>query len=188
MLDDMTAAATSLDFFDAMAMSLVFLFDFGFLFFFGRVLLSVIPFDTGPVAFGARLKAFLGPNVGAMKLSGRRTASLRPSGGGSRTNGAETLGDAILGNCDEFGRAAWRSGKAVFPGELGSKHLVDSFCIGRVGKGASRYVDVFVVTNPESARESGFRLSVCGLVDILAEVNPEWDSWAGVGIEVWSWG
>ena len=75
-LDVMTAAATSLDFFDAVAMSLIFLFDFGFLFFFGRALVSVFPFDNGPVAFGAGLKAFLGPNVGAMKLSARRTASL----------------------------------------------------------------------------------------------------------------
>ena len=70
-LDDVTTAATSLDFFDAVAMSLVFLFDFGFLFFFGRALLSDFPFDTGPVAFGAGLKAFLGPSVGAMKLNAR---------------------------------------------------------------------------------------------------------------------
>ena len=76
LLDDMTTAATSLDFFDAVAMSLVFLIDFGFLLFFGRALLSDFPFHTGPVAFGAGLKAFLGPNVGAMKLSGRRTACL----------------------------------------------------------------------------------------------------------------
>ena len=64
-VDVMTAAATSLDF-----------LAFGFLVFFGRVLISVFPFDTGPVAFVAGLKAFLGPNVGAMKLSARRTASL----------------------------------------------------------------------------------------------------------------
>ena len=125
-LDGMRAA-TSLDF-----------FAFGFLVFFGRTLLSVVPFDAGPVAFGARLKAFLGPNVGAMKLVGRRTASLRPSGGCSRTNGAETLGDAVCVNCDEFGRGAWGSEKAVLVCALGCKHLVDSFCIGRVVNVASR--------------------------------------------------
>ena len=111
-LDVRTTAATSLDF-----------FAFGFLFFFGRALLTVVPFDAGPVAFGARLKGFLGPNVGAMKLSASLTASLRPSGCGSRTNGAETLCDAVGVNCDEFGRAAWRSGKAVLVGALGCKHL-----------------------------------------------------------------
>ena len=64
-LDVMSAAATSLDF-----------LAFGFLVFFGRLLLSVFPFDTGPVAFGARLKAFFVLNVGAMKLKARRTACL----------------------------------------------------------------------------------------------------------------
>ena len=59
-------------------MSLVFFFDMGFLVFFGRTLLTVCPFDTGPVAVGAGLNAFLGPNVGAMKLSARRTAACYP--------------------------------------------------------------------------------------------------------------
>ena len=121
------AAATSLDF-----------LGFGFLVFFGRVLLSVFPFDTGPVAFGAGLKAFIGPNVGAMKLSARRTACLCPSGGPSRTNGAETLGDPVGVNREEFGRAAWRSGQTVLVSALGCKHLVYSFCIGRVVNVASR--------------------------------------------------
>ena len=129
-----SVAAAVLDVMTAAAMSLVFLFDLGLLVFFGRALLSFFPFDTGQVTFGARLKAFLGPNVGAMKLSARRSASLRPSGGGSRRNGADTLGDAMLGNSDEFGRAAWGSAK----GALGCKHLVDSFCIGRVVNMASR--------------------------------------------------
>ena len=57
LLDDMTAVSTSLDFFDAVAMSHVFFFDLGFLVFFGRALLSVFPFDARPVAFGAGLKA-----------------------------------------------------------------------------------------------------------------------------------
>ena len=135
-LDVMTAAATSLDFFDAVAISLVFFFNLGFLVFFGRALLSVV--TTLPCAIVILVRG------GAMKLSARRTASLRPSGGGSRTNGAETLGDAILGNSDEFGRAAWRSGKAGlqtscgFKGALGCTHLVDSFCIGRVVNVACR--------------------------------------------------
>ena len=127
--DVMTAAATSLDFFDAVAISLVFFFDLGFLVFFGRALVSV---PTLPSAIDFLVRG------GAMKLSARRTASLRRSGGGSWTNGAEAFGDAVGVNCDEFGRAAWRSWKAVLPGELGSKHLVDSFCIGRVGTVASR--------------------------------------------------
>ena len=55
--------ATSLDFFD-------------FRVFFGRAVTCAIPFDTGPVAFGAGLVAFLGPSVGAMTLSARRKASL----------------------------------------------------------------------------------------------------------------
>ena len=49
------AAEAVLDVMTAATMLLVFLFDFGFLVFFGRALLSVFPFDTGPVAFGARL-------------------------------------------------------------------------------------------------------------------------------------
>ena len=36
--------------------------------------------------------------------------------------------------------------------------------------------------------ESGFSLTVCGLADKLVEVNPEWDSWAGIWIAVLSWG
>ena len=56
----------------------------------------------------------------------------------SRTNGAETLGGAVGVNCDEFGRAAWRSGKAVLVGALGCKHLVDSFSIGRIVNVARR--------------------------------------------------
>ena len=125
LLDDMTAAATSLDFFDAVAMSLVF-FDLGFLVFFGRALLSVVTKLPSAIDFLVR--------GGAMKLSARRTASLRPSGGGCRANGAEAFGDAVGVNCDEFGRGAWGSGKA----ELGCKHLSDSFCIGRVVNVARR--------------------------------------------------
>ena len=184
LLDVMTAAATSLDFFNAVSMSFVFLFDFGFLDFLWRALLSVFPIDTGPVALGARLKAFLGPIVGAMKLSARRTARLRPSGGGCWANRAEAFGDAGGVDCHEFGRAALRSGK----GALGCKHLADSFSFGRVVKVGSRYGYVLVVTDADSARESGFSLSVCVPGDILVEVTPEWESWAEIGIAVGNWG
>ena len=126
LLDDMTAAATSLDFFDAVAMSLVFFFDLGFLVFFGRALLSVV--TTLPCAIDFLVRG------GAMKLSARRTACLRPSGVGCRANRAEAFGDAVGVNCNEFGRCAWGSEKAA----LGCKHLADSFCIGRVVNVARR--------------------------------------------------
>ena len=73
-----------------------------------------------------------------MNLSAPGTDSLRHSGGGCRRNGAETLGDAVGVNSDEFGRGAWGSGKAVLEGVLCCKQLVDSFCIGRVVNVASR--------------------------------------------------
>ena len=107
---------------------------FAFRIFLGRA----VTFDAGPVAFGARLKAFLGPNAGAMKVSARRTASLRPSCGDSRVNGAEPLADSVGLNCVEIGRASWGTGKAMLPGVHGLKHLDDRFSIGRVAKVARR--------------------------------------------------
>ena len=66
-----SAVASSLHFF--------FDFDFDFLVFFGHAGISVavgVPFDAGPVAFGARLKAFLCPSVGGMKLSCSKKSKL----------------------------------------------------------------------------------------------------------------
>ena len=71
------------------ASSLNSFFDFDFLVFFGHAGIfhaTGVPFDAGPVAFGVRLKAFLGPNVGAMKLNARRRATLRASDDASRAN------------------------------------------------------------------------------------------------------
>ena len=67
----------------AVASSLHFFFDLDFLVFFGHAGIfdaTGVSFDAGPVAFGARFKAFFGPSVGAMKLIARRRASLRSSG------------------------------------------------------------------------------------------------------------
>ncbi len=72
-------------------------------------------------------------------------------------------------------------------GAIGCKHLLDSFCVGRVVNMASEYLDLLLVTNPDSAGESVFNLSICGLVDIFFEVNPECESWAGIGIVVGNW-
>ena len=140
LLDVMTAA-TSLD------------FDLDFLVF-GRPLVSVV--SPLPWAIDFLVRGC------AMKLNARQTASLQPIGGGARSNRAEALGDAVGVDCDEFGRGPCGSGKAV----LCCKHLEDSFCIGRVTNLASRYGDVLLVANPESARESGFSLSGGALVDI----------------------
>ena len=131
---------------------------------------------------------------------------MRPTGVGCRANRAEAVGDTIGLNCDEFGRAAWRSWKAVLVEVLGCKHLLDSFYIRRVVNVARLYGDILLVAARESAKgfgfslsagglgdilvevnaegESGFSLSVCGLVDILTEDNPEWESWAQIGIAV----
>ena len=156
------------------ASSLHFLFDFDFLVFFGHGGISVapaVPCDAGPVSFGARLKPFLGPSVGAMKFSARRRASLRPSGGPSRANRGETLGDPVSVNSDEFWRAPWGRGKAVLPGVLGFEHFVEPFSIGLVANVARWQGDVLVGANPESPRESRFSLSVWGLVDVIVEFN-----------------
>ena len=58
-----------------------------------------------------------------MKLSGRRTARLRPSEGGCRANPSEAFGDAVGDDCDEFGRAAWRSVNSVLVGALAATIL-----------------------------------------------------------------
>ena len=116
----------------AVGTSLVF-FDFDFLVFIARALTSFaigVHFDAGPVTVSADLTAFLRPSGGMMKLSALRTASLRPSGGGSMANRVETLDHAVAINRDVLGSAPWVRGKAVLPGELGLKHLVDPFCIG----------------------------------------------------------
>ena len=149
------AAASSLHF-----------FDFDFLVFFGHAAISV--------AAGISLRC------GARKLNARRRASLRPSGGPSRANRGETLGDPVCVKSDEFWRAPCGRGKAVLPGVLGFEHLVDPFSIGRVANVASRQGDVLVVANPESPRESRFSLSVCGLVDVFVEFNTDRNSGAGI--------
>ena len=97
-----------------MASSLHLFFDLDFLDFFGHAGIFDaigVPFDAGPVAFGACLKAFLGPSVGAMKLNARRRASLRSSGGASRANRGETLDEPVCVNSDELGRAPGGSGR-----------------------------------------------------------------------------
>ena len=107
-LDVLTAAGMSLDF-----------FDLDFIVFFGLALISLV--FTLPCAIVFLVRG------DPMKLSARRTASMRPSGAGCRANHAEAFGDAVCVDCDEFGTGAWGSGKAV----LFCKHLLDSFCIGR---------------------------------------------------------
>ena len=107
---------------------------FDFRAFFGRA----VTFDAWPLAVGAALVAVFGPSVGTMKLIARRTASFRPSGGVSMANRVEMLGEPILGNSNEFAMAPWGREKAVVAGVLGFKHLVNSLCVGRVGKGARR--------------------------------------------------
>ena len=104
------AVVISLDFFDFV--------------FFGHALPSV--------AIGVPLSGF------AIKLSALRTARLRPSSGASSANRSETLADAVGVNRAELGRGPCRRGKAVFHGELGLKHLVDPFGIGRVVNVASQ--------------------------------------------------
>ena len=94
------------------------------------------------------------------------------------------LGDPIGVNCDEFGSAPLGKRKAVLPGVLGFEHLVDSFCIGLVANVSRRLGDVLVVAYPESASESRFSLSVCGLVDVLVEFNAEKKSGAGIVVAV----
>ena len=115
----------------AVGISLVF-FDFGV--FFG----GSVTFDAGPVTSLAGLVAFLCPSLGTRKFTARPTDSLRPSGGDSRTNRLQTLGDPFGVNRAEFGRASWGSVKAVLSGVLGLKHLVDPFSIGRGAKVARR--------------------------------------------------
>ena len=122
---------------------------------------------------------------GVMKLSARRRASLRSSGGGaSRANRGETLGDPVSVNSDEFWRAPCGRRKAVLPGVLGFEHLVDPFSIGRVAKVARRQGDVLVGADPEAPRESRFSLNVCGLVDVFVEFNTERKSGAGIVVVV----
>ena len=137
----------------AAASSLHFFFDFDFRVFFGHAGISVTP--------GVPLRC------GAMKLSARRRASLRSTGGASRANRGETLGDPVCVNTDEFWRAPWGRRKAVLPGVLGFEHLVDPFSIRLVANVARWQGDVLVVANPESPRESGCSLSVCCLVDVF---------------------
>ena len=86
-----TAAASSVDFLD-------------FRVFLGRS----VTFDAGTVTLGAGLVAL---RCGAMKFSARRTASLRPNGGDSRPNGAQTLGDSVGVNRDAFGTAPCGRGR-----------------------------------------------------------------------------
>ena len=75
----------------SVASSLHFFFDFDFLVFFGHTCISVA--QVVPLSRDA------------LKMSARRRASLRPSGGGSSANRAEVLGDAGVVNRDEFERA-----------------------------------------------------------------------------------
>ena len=109
---------------------------------------------------------------------------MRPTGVGCRANRAEAVGDTIGLNCDEFGRAAWRSWKAVLVEVLGCKHLLDSFYIRRVVNVARLYGDILLVAARESAKGFGFSLSAGGLGDILVEVNAEGESGAEIGIAV----
>ena len=154
----------------AVASSLYFLFYFDFLVYFGHAGMSVAP--------GVPL------SCGAMKLCARRRASLRPSGGSSRANRDETLGDPVCVNSDEFWRASLGTRKAVLPRVFGFEHLLDPFSIGRVVNMARRQGDVLVVANPESPRESRFSLILCGLVDVLVEFNAERKSGAGIVVAV----
>ena len=93
-------------------------------------------FDFDFLAFFAHAGISLGPGVplscGAMKLSHRRRASLRPNAGASTANRGETLVDPVCVNSDEIWRAPCGRGKAVLPGVLGFEHLVEPFSIGRV--------------------------------------------------------
>ena len=154
----------------AAASSLHFFFDFDFLVFFGHAGISVAP--------GVPL------SEGAMKLSARRRASLRPSGGPSRANRGETLGDPVCVNSDEFWRAPCGRRKAVLPGVFGFEHLVDPFSIGLVANMARRQGDVLVVPDPESPLESRFSLRVCGLDDVVVEFKTDMKSGAGIVVVV----
>ena len=120
----------------AVGTSLNFFFDFAFLGFFWRALTFVaIDFPISRCA---------------MRFNGRRTASLLPIGGGSRTNRAETFGDPVGVNRADLRRGPSRRGKALLPGVVGLKHVVDPFSIGRICKEASRLGDVLslLIQNP----------------------------------------
>ena len=128
----------------AAASSLVF-FDFDFLVFFWRALTSV--------AIGFPLSG------GPMKFNACRTASLRLNGGAPGRI-VLTLGDAEAVNPDEPWRGPRSRGKAVLTGVLGLNTLVNPFRIGGLANVATRYRDVLILANPESAMQSGFSLSV----------------------------
>lgn len=76
----------------------------------------------------------------------------------------------------------------MLPRVLCVKHLFAPFYNHRVVNVASSYGDVLVVANSESARVSGFSLTICDLADIVVGVNHEWKSSSGILIAVWNWG
>ena len=143
-----------------------------------------------PVTFGGGPLAFLGPSCGAIKLSARRTASLRPSDGYKRGNGAETLSDSLGVNRDEFARAPWGRGKGLLPVVLCHKQLVDPVYVAREVNVASWYAEVLVVANPEPPGSPGSASASAALLTYSSSLSPKgtpervYSSSLRIGVEV----
>ena len=72
----------------------------------------------------------------------------------------------------------------MLPAVFGFEHLVDRFSIGLVANMARRQGDVLLVANPESPRESRFRLCVRGLVDVFVEFIADRKCGAGIVVSI----
>ncbi len=100
-----SAASVVIDVLSALWTSLDFCLDLDFRVFFARALIYVV----SPLNFSIDMLE----RCCAMKVSARRTACLRPSGGVARSNRADALGDAVGLNCHEFRRGPSWTWKAV---------------------------------------------------------------------------
>ena len=122
-----------------------------------------------------------------MKFSRRRAATfLLGSKGGGRCEFCQ-LDDVPFGVIsEEGGRASERELlTATVPGVLCSKDVVDRLATECIVDVARWQGDKFRVADPDTPWESRSRLRICRFGYVLAEVNPEWNSWLGIRID---WG
>ena len=122
-----------------------------------------------------------------MKFSRRRAATFRlGSKGGGRCDSCQ-LDDVPLGVIsEEGGRASERELlTAAVLGVLCSKDVVDGLATDCVVNVARWQGDKLRVAEPDTPWESWPRLRICRFGNVLAEVNPEWNSWLGIRID---WG
>ena len=124
---------------------------------------------------------------GAMKFSRRRVATFRLGSKGGGSCDPCQLDDVALGvKSEEVGRASERELlTAAVLGILCSKDVVDGLATECIVDVARWQGDKFRVADPDTASESWSRLRICRFGYVLAEVNPEWNSWLGIRID---WG